>query len=55
MKADRQRNAVFVLDNLDHTGVTGEPLRGLRGNEEFAQLAYLDRIPHQGAGCCSES
>jgi hypothetical protein len=30
---DRQRHAALVLDDLDHTGVTSDPARDLRGDE----------------------
>jgi hypothetical protein len=49
LASNRQRRAVFALDDLDHAGVTAEPARGFNGYEGLAHLAYLDGIGHAGA------
>jgi hypothetical protein len=49
LASDRQRRAVFVLDHLDHTGVTAEPADGFCGHEGLAHLAHLDGTCHVGA------
>src|SRR6185369_2740096 len=46
LASDRQRSAVLVLDDLDHTGITAEPARGLCGHEGLAHLAHLGGVGH---------
>ena len=49
LASDRQRCAVFVLDDLDHTGVIAEPARGLCGHEGLPHLAHLGGAGQVGA------
>jgi hypothetical protein len=48
LASDRQRRAVFALDDLDHTGVTAEPARRVSGQEGLAHLSHFDGTCHVG-------